>query len=491
MITDQQVRRLMKFIKKDKSIATAASKAGMDEKTARKYLKSGKLPSQIAKEHNWRTRSDPFDGVWDEAAKYLEANPHLEAKTLFEFIQKNSPGKYSDGQIRTFQRKVKEWRATCGPSKEVFFAQYHEPGKLCQSDFTHMSDLGVTISGLPFPHLAYHFVLTYSNYEDANICFSESYESLSEGLQNALWKLGGVPETHRTDRLSAAVNKECNADEFTRAYQEILDHYGMIGAKTSAGRANEIGDVEQRHFRFKKALEQALILRGSRDFESREDYRRFVDRLLSQLNAGRHEKIQQDLAALKALPDRRLDDAKKLTVKVSKGSTIHVLHNTYSVDSRLIGEYVNIKAHAERLEIYYAQKHIDSIPRMRGEGKHLINYRHIIDWLSRKPGAFEQYRYRDDLFPSSIFRMAYDSLVRHNPNTANKKYLEILSLSAKESEAGVEDALYHLLDDNNLISTEAVKAILEAKAPVSISTDVAIDEIDLSIYDAFLSLERV
>lgn len=170
-----------------------------------------------------------------------------------------------------------------------------------------------------------------------------SYESLSGGLQNALWKLGGVPETHRTDCMSAAVNKDCNKDEFTRRYLELLDHYSMTGAKTSAGRANEIGDVEQRHYRFKRALDQSLMLRGSRDFEDREDYKLFVDGLLSQLNAGRREKLKEELSFLKPLPARRLDDSKKITVKVSKGSTIHVLHNTYSVNSRLIGEYVQVK----------------------------------------------------------------------------------------------------------------------------------------------------
>jgi len=491
MVKDQQVRRLMKLIKKEKSIKIAASKAGMDEKTARKYIKSGRLPSQLVKEHSWRTRSDPFDGLWDEAAKYLEANPGLQAKTLFEFIQKSNLGKYSDGQIRTFQRKVKAWRATCGPAKEVFFAQRHHPGELAQSDFTHMSDLGVTIGGLPFPHLAYHFVLTYSNYEDATICFSESYESLSEGVQNALWKLGGVPHTHRTDRLSAAVNKECSADEFTRRYQELLEHYGMVGAKSGAGRANEIGDVEQRHYRFKKALDQALILRGSRDFESREDYRRFVDRLLAQLNAGRQERLQEELATLKLLPARRLDDSKKLTVRVSKGSTIHVLHNTYSVNSRLIGEYVQIKAHAEHLEIYYGQKHIDTIPRMRGDGGHLINYRHIVDWLVRKPGAFEQYRYRDDLFPSSVYRMAYDALGQQNPSSANKRYLEILKLAARQSEAGVEGALHSILENGRPMSTDAVRSILATDSHLPMASDVAVDEVDLAIYDDFLSLEKV
>lgn len=193
MVGDEQVRRLKRYMRKDGVLWKAASKAGMSEKTARRYLKSGKLPSQMKSEHTWRTRSDPFEGVWSEVEEKLRGSEGMfEAKTLFEELQRVHPGVFQDGQLRTLQQRIKVWRATEGPGKEVYFDQVHEPGRLCQSDFTHMDKLGITICGQPFSHLVYHFVLTYSNWETGTVCFGENYESLSQGLQNALWELGGV-----------------------------------------------------------------------------------------------------------------------------------------------------------------------------------------------------------------------------------------------------------------------------------------------------------
>ena len=206
MVTDKQVRRLMQMVETGRTVKIASLKTDMDEKTARKYLKRWKLPSEVKAEHTWRTRADSFEEVWDEVRGKLEIFPKLEAKTLFEFLQREYPGQFTDGQLRTLQRRVKAWRANNGPGKEVFFTQVHHPGELCASDYTRMGPLGITIQRQPFDHMVYHFVLTYSNWETGNICFSESYESLSAGLQNALWELGGVPKTHRTDRKSAAIN---------------------------------------------------------------------------------------------------------------------------------------------------------------------------------------------------------------------------------------------------------------------------------------------
>ena len=271
----------------------------MDEKTARKYRRLGELPSEVKSPHTWQTRQDSFADVWEEVRTKLQANAGLQAKTLFQDLQRRNPGRFADGQLRTLQRRVKAWRALEGPAKEVFFAQRHEPGKLCQSDFTHMASLGVTIQGRPFDHLLYHFVLTYSNWQCATLCFSESFESLSEGLQNALWKLGGVPKAHRTDRLTTAVQKTDHPEEFTRRYAALLDHYGLAGRKTQAAHPNEIGDVEQRHWRFKTALDQALMLRGSRDFASVAQYVQFVSELQDQLNRGRKERLAEEMEVLR------------------------------------------------------------------------------------------------------------------------------------------------------------------------------------------------
>ena len=487
MVTDQQVRRLRMLIQTEKTKAIAASKAGMDEKTARKYLKHGKLPSQCKEEHNWRTRENPFEKEWEWIKEKLETNPGLEAKTIFEALKREKPGEFTDGQLRTLQRRIKVWRATEGPAKEVYFPQKHYPGKLCASDFTDMSKLHITIGKESFKHLVYHFVLTYSNWETGTICFSESYESLSEGFQNALWELGGIPERHRTDRLSAAVHKECNPEEFTQRYRELLSHYGLKGEKIRAREAHENGDIEQRHHRLKRAVEQALLLRGSRDFTSREEYEVFLKKLFRQLNDGRRERLAEEVKVLRRLPDRRLDDCKQKIVRVGPSSTVHIQHNTYSVHSRLIGEWIQARIYAERIEVWYAQRKVDKLPRLRGENKHRIQYRHIIDWLIRKPGAFENYRYRNDLFPSSYFRMAYDYLkTHHSQQVANKEYLNILHLAARESETRVEVALKELFGESRQINFEAVREEVLSVQELYPVKEVEIAEVDLVTYDALL-----
>jgi hypothetical protein len=468
----------------EKTKAIAAAKAGMDEKTARKYLKSGILPGQSKKERNWRTRQNPFEAQWPAIKERLTLNPGLEAKTLFEALQREQPGTFSDGQLRCLQRQIKVWRATEGPAKEVFFPQVHYPGQLCASDFTDMTHLNVTINGQAFKHLVYHFVLTYSNWETGTICFSESYESLSEGLQNALWKLGGVPHRHRTDQLSAAVNNACNPEVFTRRYQELLDHYKLQGEKIQVAQAHENGDIEQRHYRFKKAVDQSLFLRGYRDFPTREEYETFVQKLFMQLNSGRKERFKEELKIFKPLPDRRMNDCRKEKLKVGPSSTIRLRHNTYSVHSRLIGEYIEARIYSQQIEIWYAQRKIDVLPRLKGEQKSKIQYRHIIDWLVRKPGAFEHYRYRHELFPSTNFRMAYDALKAiHTQQVASSQYLKILQLAARESETRVDAILRELLAAEQPILFDRVEEQLCSEEVATVVKDIKILEVDLFAYD--------
>lgn len=489
MITDNQVRKLMKYLQDGMTLALSSAKAGMDEKTGRKYRDLEELPSVIKarRVRTWRTRRDSFEEVWEMVKSFLKNNPGLEAKTLFEHLQRQYPGRYADGQIRTFQRMVKRWRATKGPGSEVFFPQVHKPGRLSQSDFTHMGSLGITIGWEPFDHLIYHFVLTYSNWETGTICFSESFESLSEGLQQALWKLGGIPELHQTDSLSSAVNKPGNPEEFTVRYQGLLSHYGMEGRKSQPSRPNENGDVEQRHYRFKKAVDQALMLRGSRNFFSRKEYEIFLEVLFSQLNSNRTDRFKEELAVLRPLPARRLPFCTKLTVSVGPSSTIRIKDNVYSVHSRLIREKIIVRLYAERLEIWHGQSHIENMPRLRGSGNHHIQYRHIIDWLARKPGAFENYRYRSDLFPTSCFRMAYDALKQHHTVVkAGKEYLLILQLAAKESETAVDEALRLLLDRRTLISLESVERIVFSDKKTAPVTDVLVPPVALHSYDCLL-----
>lgn len=492
MISDRQARKVIELMQTEPTKAIAAAKAGMSERTARKWAHLGKLPSEAKIVHTWRTRQDPFEEVWDRVRPMFEVNPGLEAKTVFQYLQREQPGVFADSQIRTLQRRVKKWRALEGPGQEIFFPQLYRPGELAESDFTYMQSLGVTLAGCRFDHLIYHFVLPYSNWETGTICFSESFESLSEGLQNAFWELGGVPAEHRTDRLSAAVHKIHSLEEFTARYNALLRHYGLVGRKTNPESPHENGDVEQRHYRFKKALDQELMLRGSRDFESRLSYADFLRHLFRRLNAGRASRLAEELAVLRSLPARRLEAMKRERARVTVGSTIRVNHNTYSVNSRLIGEQVEIHLHSEHLDVYYGGQKVETMPRLRGENGHLIQYRHIIDWLVRKPGAFANYRYRDALFPTHRFRMAYDQLREQSATerVATKAYLAILQLSAHTSEGAVDRALERLLAHARLMSVEAVSEEIasEDAGRHSLRRDAIIIPVDLSVYDRLLTV---
>ena len=264
----------------------------------------------------------------------------------------------------------------------------------------------------------------------------------------------------------------------------------MAGQKIQTGKANENGDVEQRHYRLKRALEQNLLLRGDRDFSSVDQYKEFLRQLVAQLNAGRRERLRTEMQYLHPLPAARLESIKRERVKVDSGSLIYVERNVYSVHSRLIGEKVEARIGAERVEVWYGGRKVEDLPRLRGRGKHRVDYRHIIDWLVRKPGAFENYRYREDLFPSSRFRMAWDALRDVAPLRANKRYLELLQLAALEGEARVDQALRCLLEQGELgegkLTAEAVMALLKTDAAVPPPTAISVTEVALSSFDELL-----
>jgi hypothetical protein len=264
MVTDQQIRRLFKLLKTEETQEIAASKAGMDLKTARKYLKARRLPSEMKTARHWRTRPDEFAAVWPEISEQLRTNPALEAKTIFEAMKRQYPERFADGQLRTLQRRIKTWRATEGPAQEVYFVQEHRPGEPCESDFTHLRELGITIVGEPFAHMLYHFVLTYSNWEAGTICQSESFASLSEGLQNALgaWR-SAADAPHRSYDVGGE-----QPDRAGRVPEELP----VAAPSLRPGRAQDPNRPAQRKRRYRAAalpastLEQALLLRGSRDF---------------------------------------------------------------------------------------------------------------------------------------------------------------------------------------------------------------------------------
>ena len=474
----------MEEMTKHGRIGVAAMKADMDAKTARKYVRAGKLPSEMKGPRDWRTRQDPFEEHWPEVTAMLREQPGLEVKTVFEVLSDKYPGRYEPGQLRTLQRRVRLWRGLHGPDQEVYFPQVHYPGIQAQSDFTSMNGLEIQIEGRRFPHLLYHFVLTYSNWEYVEICGSESFEALQSGLQNALWVLGRVPEEHRTDNLTAATFKGRSRREFNEAYLGLVRHYGMRPSRNHPGEAHQNGDVEQSHWRVKERVDQTLLLRGNRNFESRTEYGSFLKGIFETKNQDRRKRVEEELAVMAPLPSRRLEDYREYQVRVSAYSTVLVAHNIYSAPSRLSRHEVLARLYADRVEIYFAGQCVAQMERLRGKGRATIDYRHVIGSLSRKPGAFQHYRYREELFPSTVYRQAYDWLLDHDPVHASRRYLAILEWAASNSEAAMETALREHLDEGRELYFAHL--IASAEQPLEPAFDFAIPLPDLDRYDALL-----
>jgi transposase len=491
MKKDAEVWILKNERKKGATQKVAAARAGMSERTARKYEQAGQLPSQRKRPRQHRTRPDPFASEWAWVVAQLERDPALQATTLFALLQAKHPGRYQEGQLRTLQRHIATWRAVAGPERAVMFEQVHQPGDLAESDFTHMNSLGVTLGGVPFSHELFHLVLTYSNVEAAHVCVSESFEALAEGIEHCLWQLGGVPRRHKTDHMGTAVRPLSVAGqaEFTARYQGLMAHYGMEPTMNNAGKAHENGDVEQSHYRLKMAIDQALRVRGSRDFADRASYERFVAEIIRQRNLTRASRFTAERAALRPLPTMPLSPCRELHCTVTQYSTIHVLENTYSVPSRLIGSKVLVRLHAETVEVYVGTSLVCRMPRLSGRQQHAIDYRHVIWSLVRKPGAFAAYRYREELFPTLLFRQAYDRLQQSRPASADREYLRLLSLAASTTESEVATALSLLLEAQLAPTFEAVRELVQGPRTVSVPA-VETPPLDLTGYDQLLPSRR-
>jgi transposase len=462
----------------------------MSERTARKYAHSGRAPSQAKVPHTWRTRPDPFVEVWPEVEALLRQDGGLQAKTIWMELNERHAGRFSAGQLRTLQRRVLAWRVTSGPEREVFFPQTHIPGEQAQSDFTDMRQMEVMIAGQLFPHLLCHFVLTYSNWEAVSICPSESFESLSAGVQNALWRLGGVPLEHRTDNLSAATHElaESRGRDFTERYRELIDHYGLRASRNFPGNAHENGDVESANGQLKNAIDQRLRLRGSRAFVSREAYEGFLEMCIGARNATRHERIEEERVHLRALPLRPLPAYRESYATVSRSSAVRILKHSYSVSSRLIGCQLRVRLHADIVELYYKGERVALMERLIGRDAHRIDYRHIIHTLVRKPGAFRRYVFREALFPTLEFRRTYDALVAEGSDQADLEYVRILHLAAADGEETVRAVLAGLLAGQSTPTYEAVRAQVRGPRTPQGVPFLDITAPDLTLYDRLLGM---
>jgi hypothetical protein len=488
MVTDAQVRLLRKKMTEGKTVAAAAAAAGMSERSAYAW-KQGPLPSETKESRTWRTRSDPFAGVWDaEVVPLLRADTEavLEATTVLSELRRGHGEEYGPGQLRTLQRRMHEWRPLYGPGKEVMFEQRHEPGREGAFDFTDATELGVTIAGQLFAHLLFQFILSFSKWRWVGLAFSETFEALVHGLQDALAAIGGSPTVWRSDNLSAATHQiPGGGRELNRRFAAVLEHYGATSTRIEPGESHQNGVAEKAHDVLKSSLAQALVVRGSRDFHSVDAYMAFVGEVRDRINRGKPaERLAQERAHLRPLPPTRLPEYSTYTAMVRPWSTIHFTKRVYSVPARLIGCEVEVRQHPDVVEIWYRRKLTETMPRLRGEQYHRIDYRHVIWSLVRKPGAFARYRYREELFPSLVFRRAYDALRDARGERADVEYVRILHLAASTMQTCVEQVLDQLLGRGDRLDFAAVKALATPEKPVV--PDVHIPPPDLDVYDRLL-----
>ncbi len=434
----------MNYRQKGYTQVAASAKAGFSERSARNIQNRDHKPA--TNKRTWRTREDPFEEVWSkELVPLLEKEPNLQARTLLEYLQQKYPEKYPDNKLRTLERRVCQWKAKYGPEKEIIFRQNHPPGWQGLSDFTVANTLKITINHKPFDHLLYHYRLRYSGWEYARVVLGgESYPALAEGLQKALHQCGGVPKTHRTDSLSASyknLNKK-QKEDLTERYQQFCEDYQMEPTRNNKGVSHENGSVESSHRHLKNRLEQALLLRGNRDFASIDEYRKFVQKAVSAHNARIHKEYLEELSHLTPLPTRKSVDYDEEQVKVSTSSTIQVKSVTYSVPSRLIKKILKVHIYDDKLECFFGGELIITLERIRRKKTHVsqIDYRHIIGQLNRKPNAFKNYVHKEKCFPTLAFRQIWEYLNKKlGEHKACKEYVGILNLAAKDDNEEIVD----------------------------------------------------
>lgn len=495
-ITEQQIRVYMAQRKQGKKQATAAAKAGVSERTARR-IERGKGGKQ-SKPRHWRTRTDPFAIVWEtELVPKLEDDDTLQALTLLEWLQEQHPGDYPDKLLRTLQRRVKDWRARYGPDKEVMFPQTHGVGMRGLSDFTQLKRVAITIAGQPLAHRIYHFRLAYSGWCYACVILGgESYTALAESLTAALERLGGVPAEHRTDSLSAAfrnLDSQARAD-ITKRYQDLCRHYGMTASRNNPGIAHENGSIESPHGHLKRRIRQRLSLRGSTDFTSLEAYRAFIDEITASTNRRNASRIAAERAELKPLPCQRGVDYTETVVRVTTSSTISVRRALYSVPARLIGERLRVHIYDDRLALFLGGRALMTLTRVRptvgNQRVRCIDYRHVISWLARKPRALAGLTFRDELLPGASWREIYARLDAQLASAdACKRIVAALKLAADHDCAQPlgDDWLAALKRGHNPTTAE-----LQARfTPPTQSTPViATTQHPLADYDALLPMQH-
>ena len=467
----------------------AAAKAGFSRATGYRIAADPRLPSKKKKPRG-RRRPDPLLHLWEsEIVPMLEAAPGIRAVAVFEEMRLRHP-ELPEGVRRTLERRIRQWRALHGPEQDVMFAQDHPPGRMGLSDFTDMGALEITIAGMPLDHRLYHFRLAFSGFEHAHVILGgESYVALAEGLQNALWALGGVPELHRSDSLSAAfrnLDRDAQRD-LTQRYEALCAHYGMQPTRNNPGLAHENGSIESPHGHLKRVIEDELLLRGSRDFADTQAYRRFIDEVVGRRNARNRKRIEIEKTELGELPKGRTGDYEEARVIVTSRGGFTLKKVFYTVPSRLIGHWLTVRLYDDRLVCFLGSSEVATLRRGRSpdhhKRDHVVDYRHVIHALRKKPMALLNLVYRDQLFPREAYSQAFEALLAGvGDKRACRTMVALLALAHERAcEAELADAITADLDAGQLPDLDRLRERFQP--PPTIVPEITIEMPELDSYD--------
>jgi transposase InsO family protein len=488
-INDHQMRLYMKSRLTVKKPA-AAAQAAISLRTAYRIENDPRLPSQTPRPRG-RRRPDPLIAIFDaEIVPLLEASPGLRPIAIFEEMQRRHP-ELPERVRRTMERRIRQWRALNGKDRDVIFRQVQEPGRMGLSDFTEMGDLAVRVAGVDLDHRLYHFRLACSGFEHVHVILGgESYVALAEGLQNALWALGGAPLEHRSDSLSAAfrnLDREARED-LTSRYDALCTHYGMEPTRNNRGVAHENGAIESPHGHLKNSIRDALLMRGTIDFDDLTAYRSFLDEIVGRKNARNRQRIDAERAVLQPLPDNRTADYEHELVYVSTSGGFVLRKVFYTVPSRLIRHRPRAHLYDDRVELFVGGTRVLTLVRGRpgrdGKHGHVIDYRHVIHALRRKPMALLNLVYRDQLWPRDAYRHMFDHLCeRLTERAACKLMVELLSIAHERSCEAQLAAL--LTEDLAAERVPELKMLRERFAPnLANLPEVSVHLTPLTVYEA-------
>jgi hypothetical protein len=442
-ITTNQVKLYMKYkTHTDLTQQSCAAKSGFSERSARTIDNGLHHTQKPHKPRSYKTRKSGIDNIWDaELEPMLEQNPSLQPTTLMIYLRRTyiddtGAPMYSDSHLRTLQRKVSKWKALNGSYKDVMFPQNHLPGEQALSDFTHMNDIGITINKEPLIHMVYLFRLVYSKYSYAKVILSgESFQALSEGLQEALFEIGGSPKEHRTDSLSAAYknDNEISDDDLTDRYKSLCGYYNMIPSRNNKGKSHENGSVESSHGHLKNRIRQELLLRGNTNFDTIESYEQWLHMIVKNSNQQNSKNFQNEQQYLQKLPRNKDVDYEVKSLKVSDHSVLNIKQMIYSVPSRLVSHTVTLHIYQRIIVGFLGSSEVFKFDRKYKNdhpSKFVINYQHLIHALVRKPRSFRACKFRDQILPNQDYKDIWKHIdLTESGDTACKIMLRILKLS--------------------------------------------------------------